>query len=338
VVQNLLLFAREAKAEKQAVDLADLLERTLSLRAYELKVANIQVAREPAPERLSVWADPHQLQQVFLNLLLNAEQAIRSQRDRGAIRVRLAAADGQAEVQIADDGPGIAPAVLPHIFEPFFTTKPPREGTGLGLSICQAIVKEHGGEIGVESAPGAGATFVVRLPRHRVEASRGLGSAAAVAPVPAPGEKNGWRILVVDDEPAVARLIADALSQQGYEVRAHTESRRALYEAFEEPFHLVICDIRMPEVDGPAFYRALRDRESGLVGRLLFTTGDTLAQETADFLAEARLPFLAKPFRVEELRRRVRELLADLDKPSAGNGTAPAPGRAPRKTGRSKGD
>ena len=338
VVQNLLLFAREAKAEKQAVDLAELLERTLSLRAYELKVANLQVAREYAPERVSVWADPHQLQQVFLNLLLNAEQAIRSQRDQGTIRVRLGgAADGQAEVRISDDGPGIAPAVLPHIFDPFFTTKPPREGTGLGLSICQAIVKEHGGDIGVESAPGAGATFIVRLPRHRVEASRGLGSAVAVAPPPAPGQENGWRILVVDDEPAVARLIADALSQQGYEVRAHTESRRALYEAFEQPFHLVICDIRMPEVDGPAFYRALRDRESGLARRLLFTTGDTLARETADFLAEVRLPFLAKPFRVEELRSRVRQLLADLDKSSAGNGAAAPPPRAARRTGRPKG-
>ncbi len=337
VVQNLLLFAREAKAEKQAVDLADLLERTLSLRAYELKVANLQVAREYDAERVTVWADPHQMQQVFLNLLLNAEQAIRSQRDQGSIRVRLGgAADGQAEVQIADDGPGIAPAVLPHIFEPFFTTKPPREGTGLGLSICRAIVKEHGGDISVESAPGAGATFIVRLPRHRVEASRGLGSAAAAAPPPA--KANGARILVVDDEPAVARLIADALAQQGYEVRAHTESRRALYEAFEQPFHLVICDIRMPDVDGPAFYRALRDRQSGLVGRLLFTTGDTLARETADFLAEARLPFLAKPFRVEELRSRVRDLLAELDKSSAENEpAAPAP-RPARRTGRPKGD
>ena len=340
VVQNLLLFAREAKAEKQAVDLADLLERTLSLRAYELKVANLELVREYESGHVGVWADPHQLQQVFLNLLLNAEQAIRSQRDQGSITVRLrrSAADGPVEVEVADDGPGIVPAVLPHIFDPFFTTKPPREGTGLGLSICRAIVMEHGGDIRVESAPGAGATFIVRLPRHRMPASRGLGSAeVSAAPLPPPGKENGWRILVVDDEPAVARLIADALSQQGYEVRAHTESRRALYEAFQEPFHLVICDIRMPDVDGPAFYRALRDRESALAHRLLFTTGDTLARETSDFLEEARLPFLAKPFRVEELRSRVRELLADLDKSSAGHGAALPPPRAARRTGRPKG-
>lgn len=336
VVQNLLLFAREAKAEKQAVDLINLLERTLALRTYEFKVANLQVARDYGAGGAWVWGDPHQLQQVFLNLLLNAEQALRSQRDQGTITVRVcrAAPGGPVEVVIADNGPGIPAAVLPHIFEPFFTTKPPREGTGLGLSISQAIVKEHGGDIRVESVAGEGATFIVALPAYQVAARPGP---PVAAPAPA-RQENGRRILVVDDEPAVARLIADALGQQGYEVQAHTESRRALYEAFEQPFHLVICDIRMPEVDGPAFYRALRDRGSALARRLLFTTGDTLARETADFLAEVRLPFLPKPFRVEELRSRVRELLAELDKRSAANGSAPPSPRPGRRAGRGKGD
>lgn len=313
IVKNLLLFARGAKAEKQTVDLAEILERTLSLRAYELKVANIQVVRDYAPQLPSVLADPHQLQQVFFNLLLNAEQAIRSLRDHGRITVRTRGRpDGsRARGEIADDGPGISAAHLSHLFDPFFSTKPPEEGTGLGLSISQAIVKEHGGEIFVHSAPGEGATFAVELPTLAVETP---------APEPRPAapparavEKRSRRILVVDDEPAVAHLIADALEQQGYAVRVHTDSRRAMAEAFEHPFQLAICDIRMPELDGQAFYRALREHQSPLARRLLFTTGDTLARETAKFLEQVGLPYLAKPFRVEELRAVVRDLLQKLD-------------------------
>ncbi|MEE8201368.1 MAG: ATP-binding protein [Candidatus Acidoferrales bacterium] len=326
IVQNLLLFVREGKAEKESISVLDALERALSLRAYELRVANIRVARDYDPGLPPVWGNPHQLQQVFLNLLLNAEQAIRSRREEGCLTLRLRGPQAQAapeeklvEIEIADDGPGISPSLLPYIFDPFFTTKPSQEGTGLGLAISQAIVKEHGGEILAHSTPGQGATFLVRLPARPSEAVAPLPSKAA--PKRKKDVEETARILVVDDEPAVANLIADVLRQQGYSIRVHTEGRRALAEAFEQPFHLAICDIRMPEVDGPAFYRALRDHRCGLARRLLFTTGDTLAAETAEFLAEARLPYLAKPFRIEELRTRVRNFLEELERSgAAGNG------------------
>lgn len=322
IAKNLLLFARGAKTEKQPVDLADLLERTLALRAYELRVANIQVERDLASPLPAVLSDPYQLQQVFFNILLNAEQAIRSQRDHGRIRVSLRGRPEEARVrvEIADDGPGVPPNLLPYLFDPFFTTKPPEEGTGLGLSISQAIVKEHGGELFVHSASGEGATFVVELPAP-VPQELPVES----LPAPPPGravEKRGRRILVVDDEPAVAQLIADALEQQGYAVRVHTDSRRALAEAEDRPFQLAICDIRMPELDGQAFYRVLRERQSPLARRLLFTTGDTLARETAQFLEQVGLPCLAKPFRVEELRAQVRDLLHKLDGSLAGDSAA----------------
>ena len=310
IVSNLLLFARGGKAEKQLVRIEDIVERSLRLRAYELKVENIEVVRELPADLPPVSADPHQLEQVFLNILLNAEQAILSARNRGRITLRAAAEGGRLRLQVSNDGPGIAPDLLPHIFDPFVTTKPAAEGTGLGLYISRTIVREHGGEIHAESGPGGGATFVVELPAQ---------PRPAVAPpprAPAPPARRslrrGRRVLVVDDEPSVAYLIADALEQEGCEVRVHTESQRALSEALAERFDLAVLDVRMPGLDGQAFYRILRHQGSPLADRLLFTTGDTLARETAEFLEEIRLPFLPKPFHVEELQDRVRAALDEI--------------------------
>ncbi|HSC77730.1 MAG TPA: ATP-binding protein [Candidatus Acidoferrales bacterium] len=308
IVANLLLFARGSKPEKQWVDLHATLERILSLRAYELRVENIRVVRDYAAALPSVLADPSQLEQVFLNIVLNAEQAIRRQRERGTLTLRtVAQPPGRICVEIANDGPAIAPDLLPRIFDPFFTTKPPVEGTGLGLYIARGIVREHGGEIVARSGPAGGAIFVIELPALVPPApAREPEPAPVVAQRPAP---QGRRILVVDDEPSVAYLIADALEQQGYAVRVHTESQRALTEALAQSFDLAICDIRMPELDGQAFYRILRHQESPLADRLLFTTGDTLARETTDFLEQVGAPFLPKPFHVDELQERVRVAL-----------------------------
>jgi CheY-like chemotaxis protein len=311
IVSNLLLFARGGKAEKQAVQVEEILERSLSLRAYELKVENIEVARELPAGLPPVLADPHQLEQVFLNILLNAEQAILSARNRGRITLSADVADGRLRLQFSNDGPGIAPELLPHIFEPFVTTKPAEEGTGLGLFISRTIVREHGGEIHAESGPTGGATFVVELP---VEARPGPRARPSGPGRAARGRGGrGRRVLVVDDEPAVAYLIADALEQEGCEVRVHTDSQRALGEALAERFDLAVLDVRMPGLDGPAFYRILRREGSPLAGRLLFTTGDTLARETAAFLEQARLPYLPKPFHVEELQDRVRAALEPVE-------------------------
>jgi signal transduction histidine kinase/ActR/RegA family two-component response regulator len=313
ILKSLLLFARGEEAERQPVDLNELLERTLALRAYELKVENIQIVRHYAPDLPPVLADATPLQQVFLNLLLNAEQAIRSQRAQGRItlRTRWQPEEAQVVVEITDDGPGIPPVIQPCIFDPFFTTKEGPEGTGLGLSISQVIVKDHGGDITLESAPGRGATFSVKL---GVPPLPPPPLAAPARPRARRAGRAGQRILVVDDEPVVAHLIADTLRKQGFVVRVDTDSRRALEAACREPFELVICDVRMPELDGPAFHRLLSERRPELACRLLFTTGDTLARETIRFLEQVRLPHIAKPFHVDELQTVVAEVLGELER------------------------
>ncbi|HUM05859.1 MAG TPA: PAS domain S-box protein [Terriglobales bacterium] len=164
IVQNLQYFARPPAPGRSPVNLSELIQRTLHLQAYPLRKSNITVDFLQEPALPPIMADPNQLMQVFLNLILNADQAIREARDRGTIRIRLGRNQDSVWVMIQDDGPGIAPDVLPHIFDPFFTTKRPGRGTGLGLSICKTLLREHGGNIEAATAPDGGAVFTITLP------------------------------------------------------------------------------------------------------------------------------------------------------------------------------
>jgi signal transduction histidine kinase/CheY-like chemotaxis protein len=322
IVKNLLLFSREAKSERRAVRLNEVIERTLALRAYELKLENIDVdlALDPAlPETLG---DAAQLQQAALNLILNAEQAIVMSREDesrgGRILIRTERLPGdRLAFRIADDGPGIPPEIAPRIFDPFFTTKPPGVGTGLGLSIVCGIVKEHGGEISVDSLPGHGATISIELPALAGSAldpgpERPLERRVApVVSLPmAERLAAKERILVVEDEPTVAELIGDVMTEGGYEVETLLDSREALGKLEDEKYSLVICDLKMPYLDGPGLYRALVRRENPARHKLLFVTGDTMAPRTLEFLKSSGLPYLAKPFLVEELKEAVNQALA----------------------------
>jgi PAS domain S-box-containing protein len=164
IVQNLMYFSRPPAPGKVPLNLSELIQKTLHLHAYSLRKSNITVDFLPEPSLPLVNGDAHQLMQVFLNLALNAEQAVREVRDRGTLRIRLAANKNSVSASFHDDGPGITPEILPNIFDPFYTTKRPGRGTGLGLSICKAILREHGGSIEATSGPGGGAVFTVTLP------------------------------------------------------------------------------------------------------------------------------------------------------------------------------
>lgn len=312
LVRNLLVFARETRPERAPVDLNEIVERTLALRSYELKVSNIQVIFDLDPHLPRVLADAHQLQQVVFNLVVNAEQAIQQARGAGQIRIATRRIAGQrVALEVADDGPGIPPELASRVFDPFFTTKPLGVGTGLGLSIAYGIVQEHGGDIYVGSRAGRGATFVVELPIAPREAEVEIERDLPVRPTPAPPARPraARRILVVEDEPTVAQLVADVLAEQGHDVTAVLDSAEGLDLALAGGFDLVICDLRMPRVDGRAFYEALLEARSPLARRLFFITGDTLAPRTLEFLEREGIPYLAKPFLVEELTLAVNRAL-----------------------------
>jgi signal transduction histidine kinase/CheY-like chemotaxis protein len=311
IVKNLLYFARENKPDRSLVNLNEIVERTIALRSYELKLKSIRVQTDLAPNLPKTMADSYQLQQVVLNLLMNAEQALIGSPRRGVVKVRTGYSKRRAfdrvTLAISDNGQGIPAEIASRIFDPFFTTKPPGMGTGLGLSIVYGIVRQHDGEISFESEPGSGTKFIIELP---------LVNAPADYPKPDSVNRAGSamqarpsRILVVEDEPTVAQLIVDVLQEEGHFATACIDSREGLDLLLKHSYDLVICDLRMPGMDGRSFFHTLERSKSPFQRRILFITGDTLSPSSLEFIESNRLPYLAKPFSVEELKRAVLQQL-----------------------------
>ncbi len=315
IVKNLLFFARQTQPERTRVDLNEIVERTVALRGYELKIENIAIRCELAPDLPPTLADPHQLQQVILNLLVNAEQAILESRGHGRILLRTRkTVESRLLLDVSDDGPGIPPQIASRIFDPFFTTKPPGLGTGLGLSIVYGIVEQHGGSVAFENLPGGGARFTVEIPLLAIPADAVLATATSSVD---PGSVSAGRVLVVEDEPTVAQLISDVLGDEGHDVEAVLDSQEGLTRVARAHYDLIICDLRMPRLDGPAFYDSLVRTQSPARDSILFITGDTLGPHTVEFLKSRQLPFLAKPFLVEELKLAANRILAESMQPAS---------------------
>jgi PAS domain S-box-containing protein len=307
IVRNLLTFARKRQTTRAMVDVNQVVRETVALRAYEQRVNNITVIDALAAGLPQVFADGHQVQQVLLNLMINAEQAMLAANGRGTLVVRTWHDADQESVilEINDDGPGIPEDLQPKIFDPFFTTKEVGKGTGLGLTVAYAIVQEHGGRIRLESRPNAGASFYVEMPI----------SGGKLPPVPitrprrdAPVEAiAGASILVVEDEAQLASAVVDALRDAGYLVQHAPDGEEALNKVNADAFDLVICDLKMPRMDGKAFYKRLSAAAPGLARRVIFVTGDVAGTDAEEFLEESGCRWLAKPFRLGDLLRAVRE-------------------------------
>ena len=309
IVRNLLTFARKRQTTRAMVDVNQVIRETLALRAYEQRVTNITVLDALAAGLPQVFADGHQVQQVLLNLMINAEQAMLATNGRGTLVVRTWH-DAQQEsviLEINDDGPGIPEDLQPKIFDPFFTTKEVGKGTGLGLTVAYAIVQEHGGRLRLESRPNAGASFYVELP---ISGGKLGPSPATRTPLDAPEAIAGASILVVEDEAKLASAVVDALSDAGYIVQHAANGEEALARVKTEAFDLVICDLKMPKLDGRAFYKMLAAAAPGLSKRVIFVTGDLADVEAEEFLQESGCRWLAKPFRLGELLRAVRDGLS----------------------------
>jgi two-component system NtrC family sensor kinase len=292
IVRNLLFFARQRPAERVPVNLQAVLEQTLALRTGQLTLSGITVETEFVPDLPEIAGDAQQLEQVFLNLLLNAEQAILESRPQGRILVRTRLIAGGAFVcaDVIDDGPGIPADVLPRVFEPFFTTKMVGSGTGLGLSVSYGILEEHGGRLSVESRPGE-TVFTVQLAVSRAADAAEAASAPRVVP-----RGDGRRALVVEDEPNVRDLMVTLLTDHGWGVDVAAGGREGLQLVAAQDYDLIISDMRMPDGDGTDFYQEIRARAPTLARRFVFITGDTANPDAWAFLEDAGVPVIEKPF------------------------------------------
>jgi PAS domain S-box-containing protein len=310
IVRNLLTFARKRQTTRAMVDLNQVVRETIALRAYEQRVTNITVIEALAAGLPHVFADGHQVQQVLLNLMINAEQAMIGANGRGTLVVRTWHDPDQESVilEINDDGPGIPDDLQPKIFDPFFTTKEVGKGTGLGLTVAYAIVQEHGGRLHLESRANGGASFCVEMP---ISGGKLPPAPATRARLDAPAEAIiGASILVVEDEAKLASAVVDALRDAGYIVQHAPDGEEALTKVKANAFDLVICDLKMPRMDGKAFYKMLSAAAPGLAKRVIFVTGDVAGTDAERFLEDSGCRWLAKPFRLGDLLRAVREGLS----------------------------
>ncbi|HZN02453.1 MAG TPA: ATP-binding protein [Candidatus Polarisedimenticolia bacterium] len=301
IVQNLLGFARRYKPEKIAHDLVEVVEGVLDLRAYQLAVDNVEIERRYEKNLPPTLLDAHQIQQVVLNLVNNAHQAMMTVTDRPRrLSVALARREDRLHVAIGDTGPGIPPDRLARLFEPFFTTKEPGKGTGLGLSVSLGIVKDHMGNMSVDSAIGRGSTFWFDLPIVAVAASDGTAAAAATTSAKPP-HAAGLRVLIVDDEPVLRELLMDLLKSAGHEVESARDGRAALRLALEGRFDVILSDLKMPGLDGQGLYESVCRERPEMARRFVFTTGDVVNPDAEGFLQDSGCAYLSKPFKLETI-------------------------------------
>jgi len=317
IVQNLLTFARRRSPERKFLDVNALLESTLELREYQLKVDGIEVVKELAPDLPRTMGDFHQLQQVFINIINNAHHAMLESGQSGRLIVTSALAGSSIRISIADSGPGIPADCISKIFDPFFTTKEIGKGTGLGLSLSYGIVKEHDGLIDVTSRPGEGATFHVELP-IRDEAS--APQEAVAAPVPH-GPVEGKHILVVDDEETILDLLESVLEASGHRVERAQNGRQALEKVRHVDYDIIISDVKMPDMGGQRLYEEIAELKPHLKRRMVFSTGDTVNPTTQELFKKTGNLYLAKPFRLEE----VDAVIARVSDEAESNPASPPP-------------
>ena len=325
VVHNILSFTHRNKPGKHYIEVKDPIDQVLALKAHDLKANNISVETDFAPGLPGILADSHQLIQVFLNHVINAEHAMAESEGRRVLTISATLVgdktggkpeDKKILLAFKDSGNGIAREHLGKVFDPFFSTKHTGQGTGLGLSICRTIIRSHGGNIWAESELGRGSTFYVELPAlgPQPQVHKPSGGAETPGITKAPGitkspGTSGRRILIVDDEPLITDSFSRSLSRVGHVVDVSNNAKEALEAIGGTEYECIIMDLRMPGTSGKQLYEQIKAEEPALAKRIVFATGDLLSPETREFINSTENPWLGKPFTLEELEIRIQDCL-----------------------------
>jgi PAS domain S-box-containing protein len=290
-VRTFLAMARSRAPARIAVSLNDTVRSAVELLSHGLQSSGVSVRLQLDPALPAVTADADQLHHVVSNLVVNAEHALREAEPSRTLTIATRA-DGEAlqvVLTVADNGPGVPADITERIFEPFFTTKAGASGTGIGLSLCRDILTSHGGSIVLSTNEPSGAVFTVRLPIRDAREER-----PAALTGDGMGQQTGM-VLVVDDDEEVALTLADVLRMRGHEVDTVFGGGDGIDQARRKPYDMIISDVRMPRVDGPSLYRALKNDISDLDRRMVFMTGDTLGTDLAALLEGTDIPVIEKP-------------------------------------------
>lgn len=306
IVRRLLTFARQTKPLKTSVSVPELIDNTLELRNYVLRTSGIEVITRYQPDLPWIVADAGQLQQVFLNLIVNAEHAIKKTGHQGRLTISAEKTGNFLRIVFEDNGTGIESDVLPKLFQPFFTTKAPGEGTGLGLSLSRSIIVEHGGTIEVASEPGHGATFSIELPMNS-ESEMYIDEKpepAADRPI-----SDGAQLLVIDDEVYIQKLLRQSLFVEGRTIDLASDSEQSLKLLKTKRYDAILMDLRMPGASGISLYKEIISRYPEMEDRVVIITGDALGIDVKAFVAEHNLAVVAKPFDQAAVQQTVNHIL-----------------------------
>ncbi len=305
IVQNLLSFARQHKPERVPVKMNQALEETLALRDYDLRMNNIRVHLDLAADLPLTAADPHQLQQVFLNMVNNAVDAILEHSTDGDLWVRTGMEGERLVIEFTDSGPGVKDPS--RVFDPFYTTKPVGKGTGLGLSICYGIVTEHGGSILVRNVPTRGACFTIALPCQPVAASR----SPLDVPKTDPGRKA--HILLVDHDESVLEAVATFLRGRDHRVHSAKNMEDARTALEQQNFDVIVADFQLADAsNGGGLESWLAQHKPALSRKLIWMCAVAPSGGAAERIAESHSRLLQKPFKVTDLLAAVDELLLSM--------------------------
>ena len=307
IVQNLLTFARTRKTEREYRSVNDLLEHTLELKEYSLKSNNIEVVRAFEPDLPKTMIDIYQIQQVFINILNNAEDAMTARGGSGRIEIKTGRVRGRIRMSFTDNGPGIPVQIIHKVFDPFFTTKDVGKGTGLGLSITHGIVTEHGGDIEITSPEEGGTRVTVELPI--VEQEQWTEIQEAMENGDQQKKMPGGKVLIVDDEKNIREALADILTRKGFQVEIARDGQEALEHLERVKFSMLLTDVKMPTLSGIDLYDAVQRKHPYLKDKTIILTGDVFSQSIREFLDKTGCPYILKPFAIKDLMAIINRLL-----------------------------
>ncbi len=325
VIHGMLEFSSRKHIRREVVSLEEVIAETLSLIRHELQSRQIRVHTSLEPDLPPVIASAVQIQQVFINLIMNAIHAIVERQGAedgpvdGLIEISAQAlSEGnkrRIRLSVQDNGIGIPPDMQSHIFDPFFTTRGMKQGTGLGLSICHGIITRYGGKIWVRSAPGQGAAFFIELPAAapeelRLYARRGETGSLSLQRLSPP--QGAYRLLVVDDEESIREIFVRVLERAGYQVDTAADGLAAWNAILRQDYDLIVCDINIPKLPGDKLYARLSQTKPQAQPRIVFITGDTHNKEIQAFLSQTNNFFLTKPFELEDFIQTIAQALETL--------------------------